>query len=151
LESNGQEKILSPEEIKKLIPDYLKGFNHDADVKAKLIKVGNIQYSMCEHRFSKGQRNVRVLLFDYKEALVMYNQATKEWRNFSEILSDSLTQRSIRMTNCTGWEFYDKRSKTSQVQLGIHDRFFLELRGEEVELEIINTYLDDFKFDLFPK
>ena len=141
---------LSAEEVKKLVPDYLEGFNHDVEVKAKLIKVGDLQYSLCEHRFTKGKQSVRVLLFDYKDAQIMYKQVTKEWKNYSSVISDSLTFRSVKLTNCTGWESYHKNSSTSQIYIGICDRFLLNLTGEGVELEILKNFLSGFRFEKFP-
>ena len=73
----GQDGILSPEQMKLLVPHYLKGFNQDLDVKAKVVKVGDLQYSLCEQKFSSGKQQVRILLFDFKKARIMYNQAIK--------------------------------------------------------------------------
>ena len=146
-----QVKVLPPDEIQLLIPHYLKRFQRSEELKGKLITIGNLQYSMCEQSFSNGKQRIKVLLFDFKDARIMYNQATREWKNFSPILTDSLTLQMIQMDNCSGWQSYKSSSKTSEIYVGICDRFFLTLTGERVELELLKFFLNQFSFDKFPK
>ena len=149
--SMAQEKVLSPEQMQKLIPVEVKGFEDDGDVRSKLIQIGTIQYSLCEHNFVHGKQKIRVLLFDYKDAPIMYSQATKVWQNYTPVISDSETLRPLSMTNCSGWESYRKGSNTSQVYLGICDRFFLNVTGEGVDFETMKSVISQFKFEQFLK
>ena len=146
------DKILPPEKIIKLIPSRVTDFHPDGDTKSKVIKLGNIQYSVAERNFAAYKnRSIKILLFDYKEAPIMYKQATRKWSNFATIENDSLILRPAIMTDCTGWESYNVYKKNSQIMLGVCDRFFLTLEGTNVELEVLSKIVQGFKFDTFPK
>jgi hypothetical protein len=145
-------KILAPDKIIKLIPAQVSEFHANGDAKSKVIKLGNIQYSMAEKNFSAyKERSIKILLFDYKEAPIMYKQATRKWSTFTTVENDSLIMRPAIMTDCTGWESYNVHKKNSQIMLGVCDRFFLTLEGTNVELETLNKVVQNFKFETFPK
>jgi hypothetical protein len=149
--SKAQDKVLTPEEMQALVFSQIKGYSDDGTARSKLIQIGNIQYSMCERKFISGKQKIRILLFDYKEASIMYNQATKVWQTYTPVITDSATLRPLWMTNCSGWESYRKSNNTSEVYLGICNRFFLNLTGEGVDLDKMKEVLGQFKFEQFPK
>jgi hypothetical protein len=143
--------VLSPEKILKLIPDKIKGFHETDQPKARQTKLGDITYSLCEKRYSSGHTSIRILLFDYKEAPIMYKQAMREWGGRPTIDTDTLVFRSLAMQNCSGWESYNINSKRSQIFLGICDRFFMMMTGEGIELASLKRALQDIPLDQFPK
>ncbi|NBP70691.1 MAG: hypothetical protein EBU52_18375 [Cytophagia bacterium] len=51
--------------------------------------------------------------------------------------------------NYTGWETYNSKAATSQIFLGIADRFFLMLSAEHVDLVTLQQILPNFKFESF--
>jgi hypothetical protein len=53
--------------------------------------------------------------------------------------------------NCAGWESFNKQNKTSQLFLGICDRFFLTVTGENMELMELRKIIDEFPLEEFPK
>ena len=145
-------KILPAEKIGALIPDKITEFHSSGDKKSKVIKLGNIQYSMVEKHFSgSGQRTIKILLFDYKEAPIMYNQVTRQWSAFAPIESDSLILRPATIADCTGWESYNVYRKNSQILLGVCNRFFLTVEGTNVDLESLKKVVQSFKFETYPK
>ncbi len=146
-----QDELLSPDKMLKLVPDRLKEFQQFVTPKAVKIKVGTLTYTLCERNFSNGKQSLKILLFDYKEAAIMYNQATKKWNTQPIIESDSIIERSMISTNCSGWESLNKHNKTAQIFLGICDRFFLMITGENVELDEIRNILNEFPLKEFPK
>jgi len=150
-EATAQEKAMLPGQLQKLVPDNINGYNHDEEVKGKLMQIGNLQYSFCEHRFSKKNQNIKVLLFDYKEAPVMFNQVTKGWNAYEPVDSDSIILRSVIQPHVAGWESYQRASNSSQVKLTINSRFFLNIAGENVDLEVLKEVLSHFDFEKFPK
>lgn len=80
----------------------------------------------------------------------MYKQAMRKWNN--EIIeTDTLILRHIEQENCTGWESYNKQAGTAQIFLGICDRFFLMISGENVELASLQDVLATFPFQTYPK
>jgi hypothetical protein len=152
ISSQNEIKILSTDKIIKLIPNKIIGFRLSADPQSKLMKLGTIQYSMAEKDFSASKKRlIKILLFDYKEAPVMYNQAIRKWSAFSTIETDSLIQRPTRMNNCDGWESYDAARKNSQILVGIFNRYYLTVEGTNVDLEFLRKVVSEFKLDTFPK
>ena len=145
------EKVLSPEKILELVPNRIRGFQQLVDPKAMEMKLGTLSYTLCDKKFDDGKRSIKILLFDFKEASIMYNQATKEWKNRFVIESDSLIERSVVMANCTGWESFNKQKKSSKIFLGICDRFFLTITGENVGLQELTEILNEFPLSEFPK
>jgi hypothetical protein len=143
--------VLSPEKILKLIPDKINGFKEVDEPKARQTKLGNITYSLGEKHFNSGKRSIKILLFDYKEAPIMYNQAMKEWSSHAIVDTDSLVFRSLAMQNCSGWESYNVHSKRSQIFLGICDRFFMMMTGENTDLAVLKKALQDIRLAEFPK
>ena len=145
-------KTLLAEDVLKLIPDKIEGFSQKEDSKSKVIKLGDIQYSIAEKHFkSKKQQTIKILLFDYKEAPIMYTQATKKFTSFTIIESDSLILRPSNVKDCSGWESYNVYRKNSQILLGVCDRFFLSVEGTNVDLESLKRAVQTFKFETFPK
>lgn len=143
--------LLSPHKVLKLVPKHIEGFHQIMDPKALQMKVGTVTYTLCEKNFNDGKRTVKILLFDFKEAAVMYNQATSKWNNQATIESDSIIERAVLIRNCTGWESSNKKNKTAQIFLGIHNRFFLTITGENMELNELQETLEWFPLAEFPK
>lgn len=116
------------------------------------MKLGTIQYSMAERNFIAGnERSIKILLFDYKEASIMYNQATRKFNTFTPVESDSVILRALTMRDCTGWESFNVQQKNSQIHLGICNRFFLSVEGTGVDLQTLKQVVQSFKFETFPK
>jgi hypothetical protein len=143
--------VLSPKKMLKLIPDKIKGFQGTDESKARLTKLGDISYTLAEKHFHSGKRSIRILLFDYKEAPIMYNQAMKEWGSHAFVDTDSLVFRSFATQNCSGWESYNLNNKRSQIFLGICDRFFMLITGENTDLALLRHVLQEFPLAEFPK
>lgn len=144
------QRVLTAEEISKLVPSEFKGYYQDGDSKSSLVKMGDIRYSLCERRFFRTKQKIKILLFDYKEAPIMYKQAMRKW-NHEVVETDTLILRNIERENCTGWESYNKQAGTAQIFLGICDRFFLMISGENVELASLQNVLATFPFQKYPK
>jgi hypothetical protein len=143
--------VLPPEKMLKLIPDKIKGFQEKDEPKARQTKLGNITYTLAEKHYQSGQHSIKILLFDYKEAPIMYNQAMKEWSSHAIVDNDTIVFRSLAMQNCSGWESYNNSSKRSQIFLGICDRFFMMMTGENTDLAILKRALQDIPLAEFPK
>jgi len=150
--SQAEDKILPAEKIIKLIPDKVKDYHQSTNPVSKVIKFGSIQYSMAEKNFEAGaSRSIKILLFDYQEAPVMYKQATRKFSTFTPIESDSVILRALTIPDCTGWESYYVQRKNSQIRIGICDRFFLTIEGTGVDLETLKLIVQSFKLETFPK
>jgi hypothetical protein len=143
------QKQLHPEALGKFIPTKLVGYYEEGDMHGSQKAIGNLSYTVCERRFAKGKQKIKILLFDYKDAPIMYKQAMKSGRNIQTLETDSLVTRNVMALNYTGWETYNSKAATSQIFLGIADRFFLMLSAEHVDLVTLQQILPNFKFESF--
>jgi hypothetical protein len=143
------QKQLHPEALSKFIPSKLAGYYEEGDLQGSQKAIGNLSYTVCERRFTKGKQKIKILLFDYKDAPIMYKQAMKSGKNIQNIESDSLIARNIVALNYVGWELYNSKAASSQIFLGIADRFFLMLSAEHVDLISLEQILPNFKFESF--
>lgn len=148
--TNGQKKSLSPDNIGKLLPSKLKGYMSDG-AKNTLIEIGTLRYSLAERNFVKRDRSLKILLFDYVEAPIMYNQAIRKWREMNVIENDSVVYRPLVNTDSSAWESYSKRNNHYQVIIGINSRFFLTVNSRKVTREEVNQILQLFPFGKYPK
>ena len=142
---------LKPEEMLKLLPDEIKGFDPTEAFISKQMKVGTITYTLCEKKFNLGDRSIKFLLFDFSHAEIMYQQAMRRWKEIHPVESDSIVLRAVAMDNCIGWESYRKQTGQSQIFLGICGRYFLTMAGEKVDLTDLKSVLRQVALDKFPK
>lgn len=149
ISSLGQE-LLSPDAIAKLMPTKVKGYMQEGDLKSSTMQMGDLRYTLCERRFYKKKQSIKILLFDYKEANIMYQQAMKRWTS-PNIVTDSVVFRNISTDTYLGWESYNRKSSTTQIFLGIKDRFFLMISADNVELANLQEVLATFPFQSYPK
>jgi hypothetical protein len=134
----------------KLVPEKIKGFYVDGDAKSRLIQLGDISYSLAERSFSSNRKKIKILLFDYNNAEIQYKQATRKWKDLPPVETDTLSQQPLVLTNCEGWESYNKTNNTSQIFLGICNRFFLIISGDHVDMEMLHQVVNLFDMTSFP-
>jgi len=143
---------LNETEIIRLLPENLmSGFTIQDRPKSKMMKVGNLTYSLAEKNFVLGKKMIKILLFDYSEASIMYSQATKKFVNVNEVESDSLVLRTLIIENGNGWEVDNSRNHSSQIQLGIFERFYLTMEGINVPLEELKEAFEMIRVEKFPR
>jgi hypothetical protein len=146
-----QSKVLSVGKLKKLAPIQLEGYTLKESNSSRL-KLGKITYTLCDRIFENREKKlVKILLFDYAEAPIMYNQAIQKWGQIETVETDSVLFRKTNSEFFKGWESYTSHNSHSQIILGIHERFFLILSGEHVALTELKTILAQFKLDQFPE
>lgn len=143
---------LPGDQVLKLLPEKINGFNLSTAPRSKVIKLGTLQYSMAE-KDSKASRGVsiKILLFDYKGAPIMFTQATRRLTTGQTIESDSVIRRPTTVMDCVGVESYNAHTKQSQILIGIYNRFYLSLEGTKVELEFLKKVLQEIEIETFPK
>jgi hypothetical protein len=148
--SQSSKKTLSNVELSKLIPEKIKGFYLSGKSKCTQTKIGTLNYALCERTFVKKKQTIKILLFDYKEAEIMFNQSTHKWTNANKIENDSLIFRPFNIANVTGWESYRKASDESQFLLAISNRFYLTITAGHTTLEDLRPFLENFNFEKYP-
>lgn len=80
----------------------------------------------------------------------MYTQATAKWSSQPEAETDTVYERSFLWAENRGWEQHHKLNNSSQVSLGIKNRFYLIVSGEGVDLEALRAILALFPLAEFP-
>lgn len=144
-------KVLSPQEINRLVPAKIKGFYLKGESKSTQTKVGTLIYSLCERTFESGNKSVKILLFDYTDASIMYDQAMNKWSKIPHADSDSLIFRPADIPDVTGWESFTSTNNHSQLILGLNKRFFLTMTGENMALGELRQIFQNFDLEKFPK
>ncbi len=142
-------ELLSAEEILVLVPKTIKGFREE-DSKSTKTRVGSITYTMCQRNFASGNRTVQILLFDYKEAPIMYHQAMRKWSVQPVVETDSLTLKPIKHAEHGGWIMYSSSNRISQVFMGVKERYYIMITGNKVDPDLLELVLMSFDFEKFP-
>lgn len=144
-------ETLKPSAISKLIPSKVKGFSVKGDSKNSVLTIGSLRYSLSERVFSSRDRSIKILLFDYVEAPIMFNQSLKKWEEMPEIRTDSVVFSKSVGDYGHVWESNHPKSKRSKLQLSINERFFLTLEAENMALEELKGFFKNFDLEKFPK
>jgi hypothetical protein len=134
-------KVLSAQKITKLLPSKIPNYYLKGIARSSEMKVGTLTYSLCERNFARGKKQVRILLFDYIDAPIMYQQVMRNQTKMTPVESDSIIYKAIELADAKGWEFVNRKANESKLILGIYDRFYLSIDGENVELaEVIDIF-----------
>lgn len=147
-----QAQALTANEISKLIPDkILPGYSQYKDPQSKVLRIGSLKYALAERNFSSGKKKIKIMLFDYAEAPIMYDQATRKFSSFTPVETDSVFLRSLEADSSKGWESGNKKSQSTQLLLAIHKRYYLIMEGENTSPEELRQILDLLDVERFPK
>jgi hypothetical protein len=144
-------RVLSSREISKLIPLKIKGYHLKGESKSTQVKVGTLTYALCERSFAHGDKTVKILLFDYADAAIMYDQAIRKWHQMQQIETDTSVFRPFARPGVSGWESYTDSGNQAQLVLGVNNRFFLTLTGENIAPDELRRIFRDFNIDSYPK
>lgn len=138
-------------DLLNLIPNELAGYDQVGKFKSREIKIGTMSYTVGEKEFSHQRSRVKLLLFDYQDAPVMFEQTTRPWLNTAVVDSDSVKRQRIEWVGNKGWESENTSTQSAQVALAINQRFVLMLIGENCRLSDLYTILGIFDLSRFPK
>jgi hypothetical protein len=143
-------QVLSPSKINRLLPTRMEGY-HLQESKSDLLKIGSLRYSLSERLFMNDDKVVKILLFDYGEAQIMYHQAMSRWEKMTNVQSDTTIFRKASSPFFQGWESFTKKDNHAQLIGGINNRFFFTLSGANMGLDELNSLSSFIAFDKFPK
>lgn len=144
-------ETLKPAAISKLIPSKIKGYNVKGDSKSSVHTIGSLRYSISEKTFSSRDRIIKILLFDYVEAPIMFSQSTKKWSEMPEVKTDSILFSNVVSDYGNRWESEHPYSKRSKLLLSVNNRFFLTLEAENMSLVELREFFKNFDLEKFPK
>lgn len=143
-------KTLKPSEISKLLPSKVKGYSVK-ESKSSVLEIGSLRYSLCERIFFRKDQTIKLLLFDYVEAPVMFNQSVKKWQQMHEVHTDSISFSSVEISQGVAWQSERLRSNRCQVIAGVNNRFFLTVEGENLPLTQLNEFFKNVDLTKFPE
>lgn len=143
-------QVLTTDELLPYVNDKIPNYRSAQAPKASQIRIGDITYTMCQKEFREGKKRIKVLLFDFKEASIMYIQATRGWLLFESLASETYIQRPLSEEQYVGWETYNIPTKTAKIHLGIHDRFLMTIETTDVSPESLQEIIDHFMNEEFP-
>jgi hypothetical protein len=146
-----KKETLNASRIGKLIPAKVKGYSVEGDSKSSVLTIGSLRYSLSEKSFSSRDKKIKILLFDYVEAPIMFNQSVKKWQEMPELKTDSILFSSGSADHGNVWESEHPLAKRSQLRLSINDRFFLTLEAENMSMDELKEFFKNFNLDKFPK
>ena len=81
----------------------------------------------------------------------MYNQATKKFNTISDTDSDSVYLHKLDVANGNGWESGNKKNLSSQILLGVNNRYYLTIEGENMSSAELGEVLQFININLFPE
>lgn len=146
LHSFAQERpVLPAEDLLELIPKQIENFRSFGDPRARMIKIGTLSYSMAERSFARGKQKIKILLFDYNNALIMYSQAM---RNMKQAEQSSMVQLAS-LSDASNYHYSESiepEKNICQLFLGINDRFFLSISCENADSQAMYSLLNQFDF-----
>lgn len=138
--------VLSPEELLKFIPEQIENFKAFGEPRARMIKIGTLSYSMAERNFTRSKQKIKILLFDYNNALIMYSQAMKNIQQPSE---NSPIYQLASLNEGTQYQYGEdlqQEKNICQLFLGVNDRFFLSISCENTDSSVLYSLLNKFDF-----
>jgi hypothetical protein len=144
-------QTLEPSAINQLIPSKIKGYWIKGDSKSSVLTIGSLRYSLSEKVFSSRDKSIKILLFDYVEAPVMFNQSVKKWDEMQEMKTDSTSFHKTVSDYGETWESEHAYAKRSKLMLGINNRFFLTFDAENMSLAELKEFFKNFDLEKFPK
>ncbi len=137
--------MLEPQELLKLIPEQIEGFKTLGEPVAKAIRIGTLSYSLAERSFVRGNQIIKILLFDYNNALIMYSQAVKGIGSSAgvsfAVAPDSLSGKNPVL-------YHEEIEKNHcRISMGINNRFFLNLSCQNTGAATLYDILEKLNFN----
>ncbi|MCZ8023392.1 MAG: hypothetical protein O9302_13830 [Cyclobacteriaceae bacterium] len=142
-------KALSPKELSSFIPDKIFGYKKQAKETSRAIKIGNISYSLCEKHYLKEKNEVKVLLFDYADAPIMYTQVMSDREKM--IAVDSVYFSPYELVVGKAHQSYNPNQKSAQFFAGINERFFLQISCDNCTQDFLLPVIQSIRYSEFPK
>jgi hypothetical protein len=141
--------FLSEEEIRKLVPTSIEGFN---TMLATEFEPPGEKYSMLKRHFENGDQSVIIYVFDYINNAAAIEQDLNRLRNMllEEEGSESMILKKHRNTFSDGYEAHFISEKLTDISLVINNRFYFNLMATNLLPDEVSKILAVITFDKFP-
>jgi hypothetical protein len=125
-------KSMHHQELQKYLPATIKGFSPDSEPNGNTITLGEQVFSTVEQNFTKDELYLKITLFDYAQAIPMFEQSALIWSQGFSIENSEGYARSLKFSqpDVAGWETYDNDSQTAEIFIGVKNRFFIIINAE---------------------
>ena len=144
------QRELTQEQVLKILPERIKGFNMAEPFRSKQMQMGTLSYTLYEKKFKRRDKAFQILLFDYGKAEIMYRQAIQSSTNHAYVQSDSVVIQPFEWSGASGLESYQSKSGQSKISLGINERFYLNASGN-ITLQELENVVKLIDFQKLPK
>ena len=145
------EKALHHSELQKYLPSSVAGYAAEGDPEGVTMEMNDMSYSQAQREYRKGNNELNIILVDYREAAAMYMQSTAMWQGNISVEDDHTKSGTTQVNGYNGWEVYDKDEGSSQLVLGINDRYLVTLSADKMSLESIKSIASSLKLNGLPK
>jgi hypothetical protein len=120
---------MSYKELQKYLPNSVKGYILNGDMKGQSIDMQGMSYSSAEADYKKGEDNLSIVLVDYHAAASVYQSLTMAWSMNISIDNDQEKASTTTVKGIKGYQRIDKQDNSSELILGVNERFLLTIKA----------------------
>lgn len=144
-------KCLTPKQLDRLLPKKIEGFRDETDPRSIQTKVGNLVYTLAERNLKTKTGKVKLLLFDYVEAPVMFQQATKQWTAMPQNTTDSTSFIATLSDSVSTWRSVDRVHGRDQLVITLYKRYLINITSQGLADDQLNQLVRLIEPSKFPK
>ncbi len=125
-----QDKAIHYTELQKYLPSELMGYSHSADPDGSSFEMNGMSYSTAIQKYGKGDSEMDITIIDYHGALTMYSAASMAWGAGMSFEDADQKAEGTEIDGHKGWQVYDKKDQTTQLMLGVKDRYLVTIEAD---------------------
>lgn len=128
----GQEEVMDFKELQEYLPTSIPGYS-PGEPGGSSMSTDGLTFSSADIEFLGPENQfLRITLLDYSGAAKMFEAATAMWTSGLSFEDDQSKVSTFEINDqIKGWEEFRKASREAQIALGIGNRFFLTIEGNE--------------------
>jgi hypothetical protein len=140
-----QTTITSPDGLKNWLPASLLGFSADVDSYGAELSQDNAPYFLAAKKYTKGSSVLSIVIFDYRKPSERLQSAVSTWTQDKKIDEEALFSAHSMVAGCKAQEFFDKKSKTSQLYLYYGTRYLITISSGTEDLSMLKTVAENLQ------
>ncbi len=125
-----QDKAIHYSELQKYLPSELMGYSHSSDPDGSSFEMNGMSYSTAIQKYGKGDSEMDITIIDYHGALTMYSAASMAWSTGMSFEDADQKAEGTEIDGFKGWQVYDKKDKTTQLMIGVKDRYLVTIETQ---------------------
>lgn len=140
-----QTKIDSPVDLQNWLPASLLGFTAGADSYNAELSENNAPYFMAAKKYTKGNSNISIVVFDYRKSSERLQKTTDAWVKDKVGEDEGIYSASAMIAGCKAQEFVDKGKKTSQLYLYHNNRYLITLSSPTEDVSFLKSVAENLQ------